>query len=423
MITPSPVARASRLLYLEIVWSSILGGVITFNAAYLLRLGGSNLDISLLVALPALASVLLSVPAGHFLQSRAHPGRWTLATLAAYWSGLLVWAFVPWVHLGGLGAGALAVIIMTLASIPAQIFSVGIYPLLAKMLPDHHRIHVFAVRAIISACVISVVTFVSGQWLNRATFPGNYQVIYIVGWACGMLSVTHLVLASRTIQKHTAPRPTRPATAPQGWKLWPNDLDRQPDFVRFTLNSLLHNLALWSAAPLYILFFVRGLGANDAWIGLYGTVTGLSTIVGLLFWRWVAQRLREARTARLSVIFVGFMPLLVGLAPNLTFILVVAAVNGFFTGGITVSHINVLLNILPEDRQPQFMGLWSAVQNAGAFVAPLLSVALASRLGLGPTLMVCGLVGLMGAAAHWVWRVPGPLPKPRVIARPEIEGA
>ena len=111
-----------------------------------------------------------------------------------------MWAFVPWVHLGGLGAGALAVIIMTLASIPAQIFSVGIYPLLAEMLPDHHRIHVFAVRAIISACVVSAVTFVSGQWLNRATFPGNYQVIYIVGWACGISAVATVIRDTRPIK-------------------------------------------------------------------------------------------------------------------------------------------------------------------------------------------------------------------------------
>jgi hypothetical protein len=106
--------------------------------------------------------------------------------------------------MGGLPASALAVMVFTVASLPSQIFGVGIYPLLAEMLPDHHRIHVFAVRAIISSCIISVVTLVAGQWLNRAPFPGNYQVVYAVAWACGMMSVTHLVLASRTIQKRQA---------------------------------------------------------------------------------------------------------------------------------------------------------------------------------------------------------------------------
>src|SRR5262250_259761 len=102
MLLSDRQARATRLLYLEIFWSSILGGVCTFNAAYVLRLGGSSLDVSLLGAVPALVTVLLSVPAGHFLQTRAHPIAWTLVCLGAYWTGWLAFAFIPWIHLGGL---------------------------------------------------------------------------------------------------------------------------------------------------------------------------------------------------------------------------------------------------------------------------------------------------------------------------------
>ena len=103
-------------------------------------------------------------------------------------------------------------------------------------------------------------------------------------------------------------------------------------------------------------------------------MTGVSTIAGLIFWRWVAQRICEAHTARLSVVFVGGLPLLMRLVPNLGLILAAVAVNGFFTGSITVSRLNALLNMLPEDRQPHCMGLWSAVQNAGALLAARVAV-------------------------------------------------
>ena len=126
---------------------------------------------------------------------------------------------------------------------------------------------------------------------------------------------------------------------------------------------------------------------------------------------------------RLTVISVGFMPLLAGLMPNLGVMLVLTSINGFFTAGINISTINVMLKTLPEDRQPQFMGLYTAALNAGAFAAPLLAVALAGRWGLGPTLVGCGVVGLFGGLSHWVWRVPGPLPNPRPRVQPEIEGA
>ncbi len=288
------------------------------------------------------------------------------------------------------------------------------------MVPDRRRVHVFAIRSVINACTMSVVLFVAGQLFSRTSFPGNYQMAYVIAWCCGMVSVTILTVASRML---STPAVTPPARAPRTWQLLPPDLAHQPDFMHIMVNTLRHNLALWLAGPLYILYFVRVLGANDAWLGLYATVTGISTIVGLLFWRWVAQHLREARTLRLTVISVGFMPLLVGLVPNLGFILVLTAVNGFFTSGINVSHINVLLNTLPADRRPQFMGLYTAVLNAGAFAAPLLSVALADHWGLQFTLVNCGLVGLLGGLAHWVWRVPGRLPSSPMVPQPEIEGA
>jgi MFS family permease len=156
---------------------------------------------------------------------------------------------------------------------------------------------------------------------------------------------------------------------------------------------------------------VRELGASDAWLGLHGTVTGVSTIVGLLFWRWAAERLREARTLRLTILSVGVFPLLVGLVPNLNAILLFDVFNGFFIGGINVSHINVLLKTLPEARRTEYMGLYAAVLNAGAFVCPLVSVALANWWGVGPTLVVCGVLALAGSCAHWLWPVPSRPPE------------
>ena len=402
MVTSRTEARIRRLLYLEIMWSSVLGGITAFNAVYLLRLGGTNFDVSLNTALPSLGSVLISVPAGHFLQSRAHPGRWTLLCLAIYWTGFLLLGAVPWVHIRGLTASLLAVILLFTASLPAQIFSVGIYPLLAEMVSEQQRIRVFSMRSIINACVLSLVTFVVGQWLSRSPFPFNYQVVYVIAWVCGMISVTHLILASRALGECATLKPVQLTAATGHWRLWPADLGRQPDFVHFTLNSLLHNLALWLAGPLYVLYLVRQLGATDAWLGLYATVTSLSTIVGLLFWRRMAERIREARTVRLTVISVGLMPLLAGLLPNLSAMLVLTALHAFFTAGINISTIKVLLKTLPEDRQPEFMVLYTAVLNAGALAALLLAVAVAGRWGLGPTLVGCGVVGVFGGLSHWV---------------------
>jgi MFS-type transporter involved in bile tolerance (Atg22 family) len=128
--------------------------------------------------------------------------------------------------------------------------------------------------------------------------------------------------------------------------------------------------------------------------------------VGLVFWRWAAERLREPRTLRLTILSLGFYPLLVGLSPHLTPILVFAALNGYFVAGVNLSHGNILLQSLPEGKRPEYMGVYSTIINAGAFVSPLVSVAVAGWLGLGPTLVICGGLALLGASSYFVWRVP-----------------
>jgi len=399
-------ARTTRLLYLDIFWQSILAGTLAFNGAYVLRLGASNTAISLMSALPSLAAIFIALPAGYFLQARRHPRGWTLLSLGVHWLGFLLLAVVPWVRLPGLSPGGLAVLIIFVFAIPSHVAGIGIPSLLAEVIPEPHRIRVFATRNLINSVVVSGVTLAVGAWLTAVVFPINYQVIYVVGWVCGLLSLASLARIRLAARTAPAGPPARLPRARRGWRLWPTDLAAQPNFRRVLVNSLWHQSGLWLASPLLILRYVRELDASDAWLGLHGTVMGVSTIVGLVFWRWAAERLREPRTLRLTILSLGLYPLLVGVSSQLAPILVFAALNGFFVAGVNLSHGNILLQSLPEGKRPEYMGVYSTIINTGAFICPLVSVAAAGWLGIGPTLVVCGVWALLGALSYWIWRVP-----------------
>jgi hypothetical protein len=199
-------ARNARLLYREIFFSSILGGIIAFNSAYVLRLGATNGDISLLSALPALMAMLVAVPAAQFLQGRPKPTRWILTALGIHWTGFLLLAFIPWIKLDWLPQGRLAVYLLVVFGIPAHIWGVGSQAWIAEAVPEQHRMRVFSVRQFINSSVTSVVTYAVGLGLSQTLFPNNYQVLYVVGWLCGMSSLAHLVQV-RVSHRPPPPRP------------------------------------------------------------------------------------------------------------------------------------------------------------------------------------------------------------------------
>jgi predicted MFS family arabinose efflux permease len=174
-----------------------------------------------------------------------------------------------------------------------------------------------------------------------------------------------------------------------------------PGFFRITTNTFMHGMGLWMATPLYILYYVRELGASDAWIGLQGMIASSGIIVGYIIWRWVLVRWKESKTLKRTIVCLGLFPVLVGLSPSLTPILFAVALNNLIMPGVNLSHFNTLLKVTPPDKRPEYTALYMAFVNIGIFIFPLLGVALADRFGLQPVLIGCGIFSILGSTSFW----------------------
>src|ERR1019366_325561 len=77
----------------------VVNAAAVFLPVFLVRLGGTNLDVSLLTALPAVTGFLLSIPIGSFLQARRNIVPWYSASRGlqylVYGVMAIAVAFVP----------------------------------------------------------------------------------------------------------------------------------------------------------------------------------------------------------------------------------------------------------------------------------------------------------------------------------------
>jgi hypothetical protein len=421
--------RNAWLLVAEMFWASILGSFATFNAAYAIRLGADNIQVSLLSSIPALMAVLVSIPAGQFLQRRPRRTPWVFGSLLVYRSGFLLVALAPWLNMFGIEPGLTAVLILVAISAPAHFFNVGWIPMLAEIVPEHRRAAVFAARNIINQASLSVMVFLAGMWLDTAAFPMNYQVMYLVGFFFSMLGMYCLV----RLRVEDSPVDAAVGTdsgvtvadsvpvmemgtdlpavkKPAGWRPGPRgwlrsarrsaarlrtELREQPAFVRIMVNTFLHGLGVWMVAPLYVLYYVRQLGASDAWLGLNGTLAGFS------LWRWLMARWGEPVSLKRTIVLVGLYPVLVGLTPSLPVILIFGVLNGLVVPGVNLSHFNMLLKVIPGEARPRYTAIYMTMMNAGAFVSPMIAIFFAERIGLAPMLVIAGLLSVIGSTSFW----------------------
>lgn len=396
--------RNALYLVVEVFWATILGSAATFNAAFAIRLGANNFEVGLLSSLPALLAMLVSVPAGAFFQTKSNRKVWVFGSLAIHRSGFLLVALAPFLTFLGVNPGLLVVCILIIIGIPAHFFNVGWIPMLAEVVPEDRRAAVFSARNIVSGATTSLFNFLFGQWLTYMAFPGNYQIMYVFAWAMAMLSQFNLAKVKVPLSIST-PRSTEKQSLRQRWNGFIGDLKAQPGFTRITLNTLLHAFGLWMAGPLYILYYVRNLHASDAWIGLLGTVTSLAAIAGYAIWRNIIHRWKEPAVLKKAIFTAGIYPILAGSFPALTPILFAAGLNGLLTPGLGLSHFNTLLKVIPEASRPKYTALYVTITNLGATLCPLLGVAIASQIGLAPTLIGCGILSLLGSCSFTLWPV------------------
>ncbi len=392
-------------LYVEVFWAAMLSAAAAFNATYAVRLGASNTMIGWLSSVPALIAVFLLVPSARLLERKTQRAPWIWGSLFLARLGYGLLAILPWLISGHRAEATVGLLIAI--SIPSTFFTAGFNPLLADVVPERDRARVFANRNIIAGLTIAVLTFLAGRWLEAATrirwatFPTNYQVMYIIGFLASVVSSAYL-LKIRAPESKIVERPPRQKTTPAQIRTM---FGQNRSFVRIILNTLLFGFGEWLISPLYIIFFLRHLNATDGWVGLNSTLANIGVIIGYALWQKLIYKWGDARTLLVTIPLSASYAFLVSLFPNLTAILVWGVLINIINPGVNLSHFNILLKLCPEERRASYIAFYSTIINMGAFIGPLIGVALSKTLDIRLLLITGGSIRLLGALLFHVFPV------------------
>lgn len=410
-------------LYTEVLFAGILTAAGAFNAAYVLRLGGSNSLVGLLSSLPALVAVFLYLPAARFLERKTNYAPWVVGSLLTTRLGYLLIFALPFVLNRLLPELTVATLVAMTA--PSVLFSTGWSPLLSDIVPADRRAAVLAGRSMLSSAAVASLTYIAGLLLDQGEFPRNYQTLYLVGLLGGLLSVFFVSRIRFEGSAETTVTEPEPPTRGMSWREnITTAMRRNKGFTRIIINTLLFNLAPWMTGPIFSIYYVRTLGASDSWIGLHSTLAHVGVVVGYWLWRRIIKRVGEHRALLTTAPLMASYAFSVALVPDLTFILGATLVFNLIAPGMNLSHGVLFLEMLPPGRKHSWTALYSMIMNVGAFVAPLVGVAIANRIGVVPTLLIAGTMRLLTASLFHFFPIKEkeapaelarPLPQPRMF--------
>ena len=389
-MTAQSVNQNIRYLVIELFWAAIATAGYSFAAAFVIRLGGSNIMVGLLTSAAAVVNMLTTVPFAALMERTSHRKPWMIGSLIAFRLLHIGLVFVPW--LPAYQAEAI-VIILLVANLPVALFNAGWLPMFAEIIPVHRRAKLFSARNVTLGATMMVATYACGWLLDRGTFPSNYQWLFLGAFVMSMLSTWY-------VNKMEIPPVAISDTAAKtrvSWSQVRSLFQESRGYTAITINTVIFNLAPWAAIALQPIYFVRELGASDEWLGIWFAITNGGAIIGNLFWPKLMERYGFQRIMTIAALLSCSYFFAIGLFPNLTIILVLSVLIGIINPGIDISHFNILLQVCTPERRAMAMGVFVTIMNAGLFVASIAVAPLIDWLSAGVVVIILGVIRLIGA--------------------------
>jgi len=392
-------AKNNWTLYLDVAWWGVASGVWgTYLSVFAVRLGASTEWLGVLAALPALVNMLFSIPSARIIERQ--PRRLPLVVRVGFlqrlaWLGV---ALVPLILMDQPAVVAI-VAIAGLTTIPAATSNVAFTNLLADLVPPGDRARVVSIRSVLLSVTTTATVMACGAILDGIPFPLNYQLVFGAAFACAMVSLYYVsrlqvphevTVVHRERPKHWITVSIRNAIA---------EVRAEKAFVKYAVSSLIFHWGIFFPTALYSIYRVRNLGASNTWIGLLTMVDSLVTIVSYLVWGRIVPRWGNRKVLVVTAFGMIFFPVLTALSTSLPLLLIPALIAGVFTPGFNLASFNELLAVSPETNRPRFIGIYTSVVNAPAFLAPLAGSYMATVLDIRLAMYFGGVFRFLGGLA------------------------
>lgn len=158
-----------------------------FLPVFITRLGGTNIEVSLLTAMPAMTGLIFALIAGRMLQRQRNVVPWFSFARLLVVSSYALTGIVPFFFDGDQLISAI-LIIWAAATLPQTIVAICFSVVMNAVAGPASRFELMTRRWSIMGVTTSTMIILVGQVLNRLGFPFNYQIVFMVLSIGGLLS-------------------------------------------------------------------------------------------------------------------------------------------------------------------------------------------------------------------------------------------
>jgi MFS family permease len=399
----SPELRSNfiRLFWDIAWWGFYIGSTASFLAIYATRCGATPEQIGLLTAIPAVLSLLLSLPVG-WLLSHIPAGRATVLSALAGRSLFLVYALLPWLMPPRLQVEGLFIMAILL-TVPNTVIGISFGQFFVEAIPREWRGTVVGARNAIMAIISFPVTLLCGQILSRMPFPQGYQVVFFIGFLGAVLTVFEL----RRVHPVADPAlpPVQPSLA-QTQRLLPAVNAEARVYLKVIGILFFFNITNNMVAPLIPDLLVNQLQLTDALISLGTAISTLLVFLVSLRIAWLTRRIGNRRATAIGAGLLALQTIALVIANGSALYILAAVIGGIASGVLGSAQYNYHLDSLPQTERPSWLSWSMLLGNTAVLLGALIGPAISSLIGADWALISFAVLRL-GVGLVLLWEKPG----------------
>lgn len=345
----------------------------SYVTLYILALGATKLQIGTLASIASFLTMLAPLLGAQWVARWGKRKPVFMISLAMQFLILLLAVLAP-VIISGPALVSVLIGIMALRSGVSSIGSPAWTSLAGDIVPIEYRGRYFSSRKTIMSVVTMVTVPVAGQIIDRTATPWGYQITFGIAIGVAMAAVFlygHIPEPESVEGKHRE----------NVWTAMRQALLANPTFLRFTLLIAFWNLSVQLAAPYLSVFQIEELTSSPGIIGVLGTVSALTDVIGRQVFGRVIDRRGPRWTFSLCALLIPILPLLwIPLTRPWQAIFVMIP-NGFLWAGFDASNFNLQLELSDARHRTQAVAAHSSLNSVATIVGPLLGAKFIEELG------------------------------------------
>jgi len=385
------------------VWVFIMYGLLfdtvnnlwrPFGAVFLQRLGGGELEIALLNALPGAVAALVLLPGTMLFRRFSDRKRATAAFILISRALLLGVAMVPMLPAGI--RPLLFVILVAIMNCPDALSQTSLQSFLGTVFSGNTRGQAIALRNKFGQAIIPIVTITTGIIITFVPSTDAqrmilYQIFFVLAFLFGVIEVVMFrrfkvpTLVSTDVAKTTAP-----------FKLL-----KDKKFLAFFIPAIFFMFTWQAGWPLVAIHQVMVLQATEMWFAIFALASGIAAFASGAVWQRWLRKYGNTTVLIIATSFIAVNIFLFPLTPNVQTMALLSFFTGFSTIGINAALLNGVLEATPDDNRMIYLAFYNTATNVSLFLAPFFAHTLFGWVGSRNAMFIVGFMRIGATAFIW----------------------